>query len=76
MSYADTGRGKGVDPMRARATETLPERRVDLAVTLPPGRYDVTWVSPLSGEPVARERDRSPGGTRTLDRRPLRLTWR
>ena len=66
VSYADTGRGKGVDPMRARATEKLLERRVDVAVTLPPGRYDATWVSPLSGEPVARERIDHAAGTRTL----------
>ena len=66
VSYADTGRGKGVDPMRARATTTLPERRVDVAVTLPPGRYDATWVSPLSGQPVARESVDHAGGTRTL----------
>ena len=66
VSYADTGRGKGVDPMRARATETLPERRVDVAVTLAPGRYHATWVSPLSGQPTAPERIDHAGGTRTL----------
>jgi hypothetical protein len=66
VSYADTGRGKGVDPMRTRATETVPDRRVDLAVTLPAGRYDATWVNPLNGEPVARERIDHAGGARTV----------
>ena len=40
--------------------------RVDVAVTLPPGRYDATWVSPVSGEPAPRERIDHAGGTRTL----------
>jgi hypothetical protein len=66
LAFADTGRAKGVDPMRARATATLPERRVDVAVMLPPGRYDATWVSPLSGQAVLRESVAHAGGTRTL----------
>ena len=66
LAFADTGRGKGVDPMRERATKALPDRRVELAVTLPPGRYDATWVSPLTGPSAARETISHDGGTRTL----------
>jgi hypothetical protein len=66
LSFADTGRGKGVDPMRARGETKLPERAVDVTVTLPAGRYDSTWVSPLSGQPLARESVDHAGGARTM----------
>jgi hypothetical protein len=66
VSFADTGRGRGVDPLRERATATLPERSVGVAVTLPAGRYDATWVSPLTGQPALRESITHAGGTHTL----------
>lgn len=66
VALADTGRGRGVDPLRARATTTLTARRVEMAVTLPSGRYEATWVNPLTGQSAARERFTHAGGARTL----------
>ena len=65
VAFADTGRGRG-DRLRTQATTTLPERRVGVAVTLPAGRYDATWVSPLTGQFTARESFTHAGGARTL----------
>jgi hypothetical protein len=39
---------------------------VDVAVTLPPGRFDATWVSPLNGQASPLERLSHDGGTRIL----------
>ena len=66
VSLADTGRSGSTDRLRALATTTLPSREVDLAVTLPAGRYDATWVSPTTGQSLVRERVNHQGGTRAL----------
>jgi hypothetical protein len=66
VALADTGRGRGTDRLRALATMNLPARQADLAVALPAGRYEATWVGPTTGPYGDPTRFEHAGGTRRL----------
>jgi hypothetical protein len=66
VGLVDAGRKGSVDPLRDLATKPPPARTVDLAVTLPAGRYEATWVNPATGEIAAPGRVDHKDGARTF----------
>ncbi len=66
VALADPGRKGSVDPLRELGTKPPAARAVELDVTLPAGRYDLTWMSPATGATLARERVDHAGAARTL----------